>query len=62
MYLTVLYSNGPKWWWLAPFIINKMGNGHLLSLGLQDFVGIGETEALGQLFSIFFARNVIQNG
>ena len=61
MYLTVPYSNGPKCWWLASFIIKKMGNGHLLSLGLQDFVGIGEIEALGQLFSILFARDFIQN-
>ena len=61
MYLIVPYSNGPKWWWLASYIIKKMSNGHF-SLGLQDFVGIGEIKALAQSFSILFARNFIQIG
>ena len=30
MYLVVPYSNGPKWWWSASFIINKMSNRHFL--------------------------------
>ena len=57
MYLIVPYSNGPKWWWLSSFIIKKMGHGHLFYLGLQDFVEIGETKILAQLFSILLARN-----